>query len=185
MFEVLGVCGKLWQFAHTPEPDVQAEHIYMSIFSYSHSATYWQQEMTHFILSCIPPSRLTRSTSNVVRKALGPRWCYIVKLLSFHLNGVCCGDAANVECFAPWRKKRCNSTPHSQIFSTISPVWEDSQPEDIYMPILSHSHSATSWPHQRSLMWPTSSNLLSNLNWCLHLIYSNITYNLRVFSSAA
>lgn len=40
---------------------------------------YWQQEMTCLILWCTPPSRLTRCTSNMVRKALRFGWCFIVK----------------------------------------------------------------------------------------------------------
>ncbi len=55
----------------------------MPIFSHSHSATYWQQEMTCFIHWCTPPRGLTTSTSNVVRKPLRPWWRFIVKIVSF------------------------------------------------------------------------------------------------------
>lgn len=47
----------------------------MSIFTYSYSASHWQQEMACFILWHTVTSRLNRCTSNLVR-------CFIVKMVN-------------------------------------------------------------------------------------------------------
>ncbi len=71
------ICPKLHMSDKSPED------IYMPIFSHSHSATYWQQEMTCFTFWS-PPRELTTSPSNVVRKCLRPWWYFIIKIVSFN-----------------------------------------------------------------------------------------------------
>ncbi len=97
------VCPKLHMLHRTPGLNTSTCQ-----YSVSHSATYWQQEITCFTLWCTPPSGVTRSTSNVVRKALRPWWCFTVRIGSFHGN------------VSPWRHSEfkincCNSTVHGQI----------------------------------------------------------------------
>lgn len=84
--------------------------------------------MACFILWSIPPGGSTRSTSDPVRKAPRPWWCFIVKLVSFHWRR-CCGHALNFD-VTTWNGKLLllrpkNSKPGTRIRSGTN--WSESQ----------------------------------------------------------
>ncbi len=73
-------------------------HICLTIFTRGHSATYWWQEMTWFILGFAAPSRFDLFVFYWlyfiwIRIMFTPQWCWIINHVGFHQTSavmMCC-----------------------------------------------------------------------------------------------